>query len=40
MHAQVCGFFGWSQCEFGTTCNCQMDVLGLFCLSWGCAAAA
>ena len=35
--AQVCGYFGWSECEYGSKCSCSMDFLGLFCFSWGCA---
>ena len=34
--AQVCGYFGWSECEYGSKCSCAMDLFGLFCLSWGC----
>ncbi len=36
----VCGFFGWSECEHGSTCSCKFSLFDLFCLSWGCADAA
>jgi hypothetical protein len=39
-NAQVCGYFGWTECEYGSKCSCAMDLLGIFCLSWGCQTSA
>lgn len=36
MLGQVCGYFGWSECEYGSKCSCNFDLLGIFCLQWGC----
>ncbi|BDA42488.1 KDEL-tailed cysteine endopeptidase CEP2 [Coccomyxa sp. Obi] len=36
---EVCGYFGWSECEYGSKCSCTFDLLGIFCLQWGCKTA-
>ncbi|PSC67743.1 KDEL-tailed cysteine endopeptidase CEP2 [Micractinium conductrix] len=33
-----CGWFGWTECPVRSTCECNLDLFGLLCLSWGCAA--
>lgn len=37
---EVCGYFGFSECEAGSKCSCRFSFFNLFCLSWGCADAA
>lgn len=34
-----CGYFGWTECPVHSTCVCNWNLFGLFCLSWGCDAA-
>lgn len=37
-YSEFCGVFGLTECRPGYMCECQFDLFGLFCLSWGCAA--
>ena len=34
--AEICGYFGLSECPPRSACDCRWSFFGLFCLNWGC----
>ena len=33
---EICGLFGFTECELHQSCACNLSFFNFFCLSWGC----